>query len=437
MKKFINFMEKYFVPVAGRIGAQRHLVAIRDGFVTLMPLIIAGSLGTLINVFPVKGYQDFMINIFGESWRSFGNNIWSGSFAIMSFLVVFTIAYNLAKSYESDGLTAGVVAFAALLSITKPTADGSGIPYSASGGLGLFLAIIVALISTEILVRLRRNKSLIIKMPDNVPPAVSKSFAALLPVMITIAIFSVIRILFAVIGVDDIHKLIYDALQAPLGSVANTLWSAILIVLLNHLFWFFGLHGSNILEPVMQAVYLPALEKNAAAAAAGVANASIPNIVTKPFFDAFVYMGGSGVTISLIIAIYIASKRKHHRNMANLSLGPGLFNINESMIYGMPIVLNPAFIIPFILTPLVLTIISYVATATGLVPRTIAMIPWTTPPIISGWIATGGSIAGSILQIVNLAIGVFMYIPFIVLAEKIEDKKSKNIVKEIDNSIKS
>lgn len=437
MKKFINFMEKHFVPVAGRIGAQRHLVAIRDGFVTLMPLIIAGSLGTLINALPIEVYQNFMTNVFGESWKNFGGNIWSGSFAIMSFLVVFTIAYNLAKSYEADGLTAGVVAFASLLSITKPTADGSGIPYSAAGGLGLFLAIIVALISTEIFVRLRRNKSLIIKMPDNVPPAVSKSFASLLPVMITIAIFSVIRILFAVIGVDDIHKLIYDALQAPLGAVANTLWSAILIVLLNHLFWFFGLHGSNILEPVMQAVYLPALEKNAAAAAAGAANAAIPNIVTKPFFDAFVYMGGSGATICLIIAIYIASKRKHHRNMANLSLGPGLFNINESMIYGMPIVLNPAFIIPFILTPVVLTIISYIATATGLVPRTIAMIPWTTPPIISGWIATGGSIAGSILQIVNLAIGVFMYIPFIVLAEKIEDKKSKNIVKKIDNSIKS
>ncbi|WP_291566391.1 MULTISPECIES: PTS sugar transporter subunit IIC [unclassified Clostridium] len=434
MKKFINFMEKYFVPVAGRIGAQRHLVAIRDGFVILMPLIIAGSLGTLINAFPVKGYQNFMINVFGESWKSFGSNIWNGSIAIMSFLAVFTIAYNLAKCYESDGLTAGVVAFAALLSITKATEDGSGIPYSAAGGVGLFLAIIVALISTEIFVRLRRNKSLIIKMPDNVPPAVSKSFASLLPVIITISIFSIIRILFAVIGVDDIHKLIYDALQAPLVAVANTLWSAILIALLNHLFWFFGLHGSNILEPVMQAVYLPALEKNMAAAAAGDV---IPNIVTKPFFDAFVYMGGSGATICLIIAIYIASKRKHHRNMANLSLGPGLFNINESMIYGMPIVLNPAFIIPFILTPVLLTIISYAATAIGLVPRTIAMVPWTTPPILSGWIATGGSAAGSILQIINLVIGVIIYIPFIVLAEKIEDKKSKNIVKEIDNSIKS
>lgn len=432
MKKFISFMEEHFVPVAGRIGAQRHLVAIRDGFVTLMPLIIAGSLATLINALPIPAYQNFMTNMFGESWKNFGGNIWSGSFAIMSFLVVFTIAYNLAKSYESDGLTAGVVAFAALLSITKPTADGSGIPYSAAGGVGLFLAIIVALISTEIFVRLRRTKSLIIKMPDNVPPAVSKSFASLLPVMITIAIFSVIKILFAVIGVDDIHKLIYDALQAPLEAVANTLWSAILIALLNHLFWFFGLHGSNILEPVMQAVYLPALEKNMAAAVAGTA---IPNIVTKPFFDAFVYMGGSGTTICLIIAIYIASKRKHHRNMANLSLGPGLFNINESMIYGMPIVLNPAFIIPFILTPVLLTIISYIAIATGLVPHTIAMVPWTTPPLVSGWIATG-SIRGSILQIVNLVIGVIIYIPFIVLAERIDDRKSETIVKETDNSIK-
>lgn len=433
MKKLISFLERYFVPIAGRIGSQRHLVAIRDGFVVLMPLIIAGSMAVLINSLPIKPYQNFMTNLFGDTWKNFGGNIWMGSFAIMSLLVVSTIAYNLAKSYESDGLSAAVIAFAALLTITQPTKDGSGIPYGWTGGLGLFLAIIVALIATEIFVRLRNTKALVIKMPEGVPPAVAKSFAALLPAIITIAIFSLIKIFFTVIGVADIHKLIYDVLQGPLASMANTLWSAIIIALLNHLFWFFGLHGSNILEPVMQAVYLPALNANIEAFKAGAT--VIPNIVTKPFFDCFVYMGGSGVTLCLIAAIYIASKRKHYRSMANLSAAPGLFNINEPLVYGMPIVLNPVLLIPFIITPVILTIISYVAIATGLVPHTVVMVPWTTPPIISGWLATGGSWRGSLLQIINLFIGIVMYIPFIIMAEKIEDKNNNTTISSKNNTL--
>ncbi len=430
MKGLINFLEKYFVPVAGKIGAQRHLVAIRDGFVVLMPLIIAGSMGVLINNLPIKPYQNFMIKVFGDGWRVFGNNLWEGAFGVMSLLVVCTIAYNLAKSYKGDGIAAAMLSLGSLIIIMEGTADGTGIPTQWTGSLGLFVAIFVALIVTEIFVRLAKNKRLIIRMPDNVPPAVSKSFAALLPAMITLAIMSLVKIMLSAIGIADLHQIIYEALQSPLLSMANTLWSAIIIVLFNHLFWFFGLHGSNILEPVMQSVYLPALDANAKAVAAGL---QATNIVTKPFFDCFIYMGGSGATICLIIAIYIASRRKHYKNMAALSNGPGLFNINEPLVYGMPIVLNPVFFIPFILTPVILTIVSYLAIASHIVPPTIVMVPWTTPPILSGFFATG-SIMGSVLQIVNLAIGILIYIPFIKMAERIEGDKEIAIGK-VDNNL--
>lgn len=418
MRGIISFLEKYFVPVAGRIGSQRHLVAIRDGFVAIMPLIVAGSMAVLINNLPIDAYQNFMTSILGDSWKSFGGNVWMGSFAIFSLLVSFTIGYNLSKSYDSDPVSGGIISIASLLTIMTPAAEAWAIPYGWIGAQGLFVAIIVAIISVELFVRLRRNPKLVIKMPENVPPAVAKSFASLFPLMIVISIFSLIKIATVAVGIDNIHEAVFTAFQSPLAGIANTMGSAIFIVFLNQLLWFFGLHGSNILEPVMQTLYLPAIEANMAAFQAGL---EVPHIVTKQFFDAFVHMGGSGTTIALIIAIFIASRRKHLKSLANLSLGPGLFNINETVIFGMPIVLNPVFIIPFVLGPVILTIVSYLAVSWGMVPKTIALIPWTTPPILGGYLATG-SWRGSVLQIVNLAIATFAYIPFIFMAEKLEEE---------------
>lgn len=424
MNAVISFLEKYFVPVASKIGSQRHLVAIRDGFVTVMPLMILGSLAVLINNLPINAYQEFMNNIFGgDIWTSFGGNLWQGSFAVVSLLVVFSISYHLAKSYHKDALSTGVVALAALLMIMEPVAEGAGLPLVWAGAQGLFIAIVTALVTTEIFTRLLGNPKLVIKMPDTVPPAVSRSFASLLPAMITLSIFALIKVFTVVFGAPDLHQAVYDLIQAPVSALANTLGSAIVISLIVHVFWFFGLHGPNIIEPLMQAVYLPAIEANAAAFQAGEA---VPHIVTKPFFDAFVYLGGSGVTIALIVAVFMAGRRhKHYRNISGMSTAPGLFNINEPILFGFPIVLNPLLVIPFILTPLILTIISYFAIAVGFVPKTIALIPWTTPPIIGGALATG-SIRGALLALVNLVIAILIYMPFVKMAERTELRKESH-----------
>lgn len=421
MNAVIAFLEKNFVPVAAKIGGQRHLVAIRDGFVTIMPLMILGSLATLINNLPIDAYQAFLTKIFGgEIWKSFGGSLWQGTFAVVSLLVVFSISYHLAKSYNKDALSTGVVSLAALLMIMEPVAEGEGLPLVWAGAQGLFIAIITALIATEVFTRLLGYRKLVIKMPESVPPAVSRSFASLLPGMITLAIFALIKVLAIAFNTPDLHQAVYNLIQAPVSQLANTLGSAVIIALLIHLFWFFGLHGSNIMEPLMQAVYLPAIEANAAAFQAGEA---IPNIVTKPFFDAFMYLGGTGTTIALIIAVFIAGRRhKHYRNISGMSAAPGLFNINEPILFGFPIVLNPLLVIPFILTPIILTVISYVAIAIGLVPKTIVFIPWTTPPIVGGVLATG-SWKGGVLALVNLIIAVAIYLPFVKMSERAELKK--------------
>lgn len=426
MKRVIEFLEKYFVPFAGKVGSQRHLVAIRDGFVAIMPLILVGSLAVLFNNFPIPGWADFMKGIFGEKWNSLGGTLWNGTFAIMSLLVVFTISYNLAKSYDKDGLTAGVVSFGALLMLYAGSAKDWAIPYGYLGAQGLFVALFVSLVATELFVKLMGNKRLVIKMPDGVPPAVGRSFAALLPSLIVLAIFGIFKIVLDLIGIPDIHQFIFKLIQEPLMGLASSLPAALLVVFLVHLLWFFGLHGTNILLPVTTALFLPLMEANVKAFQAGQA---AQNIVTSSFFDTFVYMGGAGSSICLLIAILIVGKRQENKAKAKLGIAPAAFNINEPVLFGMPLVLNPIYVIPFILLPVVLTVISYGAMYIGIVPKTIAIVHWTVPPIISGFLATG-SIMGIALQLVNICIGILFYMPFVMVAEKhakeLEFKENSN-----------
>lgn len=413
-----KFMQK-FIEVAGRIGSQRHLVAIRDGFVAIMPLIIAGSLAILINNFPKIGSFDFigiLNGIFGEgNWQTVGGSIWNATFAVLGILLSFSIAYNLAKSYEVDGLSAGLISAASYIMLVPETPDW-GLNFAWLGAQGLFVAIILSLLVTELFRFLMGNKRLVIKMPEGVPEGVAKSFAALFPAVIIMIIVGLFQACMTVFAETSVFEVIFDAIQKPLQGIGNTLPAAIIVAFLNHLLWFFGLHGTNILGGVIEPIYLPLIEKNADLFASGMSAFDVPYIVTKPFFDVFVYMGGSGTTIALIIAVFIVvrlEKNHPYREVSKLAAPAGLFNINEPVIFGLPIVLNPVFLIPFIFGPVVLTIISYLALSTGLVPKTVAILPWTMPPILSGYLVTGGSWRGIVLQVINLTIAVLMYLPFV------------------------
>jgi PTS system cellobiose-specific IIC component len=214
----------------------------------------------------------------------------------------------------------------------------------------------------------------------------------------------------------------YAAVQEPFMSLANSYGSALLIAFITPFLWFFGLHGANMIDPFMQAINAPAIEANANALAAGKA---APYIVNKPFIDSFVNMGGTGVTIGLIIAIYLVGrKNKPFMVVNNLAAAPGIFNINEPLMFGLPLVLNPIMFIPFILTPMVCVTTAYFATKFGLVPPATVMPPWVTPPIIGGFLATQ-SFSGAILAAVNLVISIAMYVPFVSLATRQELKKVK------------
>lgn len=289
---------------------------------------------------------------------------------------------------------------------------------------GLFIALIVAIIATEIFVKLIGNPKLIIKMPDGVPPAVAKSFAALIPSIVVLAVAAGAKELLIVLGLPDVHQALFNAIQAPLQGLAGSLGGVLVIVFMIHLLWFFGLHGSNIMAPIINALLLPLTLANTEA----FANGQVPeNILNSQFIDLYVNLGGSGATIALLIAIFIIGKRKsaQQKVIANLGTAPGLFNINEPVIFGMPLILNPIYFIPFILAPMVSTIIAYTLTYIGFAPKVVVMAGWTTPPVLGAILSTN-SIRGGITALRCLAVTILIYLPFVIMEAKQENEGVNN-----------
>ncbi|RDC50716.1 PTS sugar transporter subunit IIC [Acinetobacter sp. RIT592] len=432
MGAIMKFMDKYIIPVAGKLGAQRHLVAVRDGFVAMIPITMIGALATLVNNLPIPAYQNFMKNTFGETWTTLGGDLWWGSIATMALFLVVGVAYNLAKSYDEDGLQAGLIALSIFFVMSPQVANivteagdkVSGWGFVPSGYISnsaLFTAIVIGLLATEIFVKLSRIKKINIKMPDGVPPAVARSFAKLIPGMLTIAIFGAIGLLIKTLsGGLFLNDLLNTYLAAPLKGAADSLGSTMLITFFIHALWTIGLHGANIAMPITETLLMDLGAENAALAQAGATEGF--HTLAGAFLDAFVYLGGSGMILGLIIALIIAGRRR--KDMIALGLAPSVFNISEPVIFGLPIVLNPIYMIPFVLAPVVCSAVAYLAIDMGLVmPVIAAKIPWVTPPILGGFLATGHW-SGAALAAVNLLISIVIYIPFVIASEKIDKRKA-------------
>jgi len=422
MSRFSNFMENRLMPVAGRIAEQRHLQAIRDGIILVIPLIIVGSLFLIISSLPIKGYPEFMANLFGESWQAKLSYPVNATFAIMGLVASFGVAYRLAERYKVDALAAGVISLASFLLLTpyhlsftpegaaEAVQVGNVIPVDLMGSKGLFVALIVGIISTEIF-RWIVQKNWVIRMPSGVPPAVSRSFSALIPAFVVIIVIWIVRLLFELTSYESIFNFVMQVLQIPLEGLSDSLGAALIAVLLVQILWSIGIHGAAIVGGVMSPIWLSLMDQNRQAWEAG---KDLPNVITSQFFDLWIYVGGSGATLGLVLMMLLWARSVQLKTIGRLAIGPGIFNINEPVTFGMPIVMNPLLIIPFILAPLVLTLITYLAMSTGLVPRPAGIaVPWTMPVIISGYLASGGKIMGAVLQVVNLIIAALIYYPFL------------------------
>lgn len=412
--------------VANKFSSQRHIAAIRDGFVALIPVTIIASFWVLINNLLLSPSNGLLKHFSGAArWMDLGNQIYNSSLGILAILIAATIGYKLAISYHEDGLfgaVMGVISFFLVLPAQNIVTDGNGKAFKAAAftqtqtsATGMFLAIIATLVSVTLLSKFLKMDVLKIKMHESVPPAIAKSFNVLIPVFLVTTIIGFVEVMIVWFANTDIPTIITKFFQAPLVASFQSIGGLWVYVFLSNLLWAFGLHGTFILGSIGEPIMMTALQENMNALKN---NAQLPNIVTKPFLDAFGWMGGGGMLICLVIAIFIGSKRSDYRSITKVGLIPSLFNVSEPLMFGIPVVFNPLLGIPLVIVPLVTTGLAYFATSIGLIAKTSVLIPWTTPPILSGYLATNGDWRAALLQIVLLIIGVLIYLPFVFMTNK-------------------
>lgn len=431
-QKFIEFLENILLPIADKLNNNRYLTALRDGFMVALPLIIFGSIFVVIANLP---FLDRLLS--EDAYAAYTNALGpasSATLSIMGLFVIVGIGYKLTEKYSLQAIYGGVVALAAFLILNPQSLDGVNgvIPTFILGAQGMFLGIFTAFASAE-LYRFFIRKNWTIKMPQGVPDAVSKSFSSLIPITLTLTFFLIVRIIFSYTPFDTVQNFIYTIIQEPLTVLGSGLGATIVAVLLAQIFWFFGLHGQIIINSVFDPIWYALNDENFQAFQAG---EELPNIITKQFIDTFlVGMGGTGMTLAVIILIFLIGRSRQINQLGKLGGPSGLFNVNEPIIFGLPIVMNPLILIPWLLAPIVVTIITYVSMAVGLVPPPAGIIvPWTTPPIISGFLATGNAWQGAVLQMVNLLVVMIIWWPFLKILDKnyYENEKNSNTGKNID-----
>ena len=423
-----------------KISEQRHLRAIRDGIVSTLPLIIVGSV-FLILAFPPFP-KEWGISVLAKKYAVQMLLPYRMTMFIMGLYAVMGIGYSLAKSYKLDGITGAILSVCAFLLTIMPkminpvevinqTINGQAVQIiveegtkgsqllqedlgyvmqmSKLGSAGLFVGIIVAIFAVEVY-RLTTTTGFKIRMPEAVPESVARSFEALTPAAIIIFTLTILTYWLKI----DLHDIIGSVIK-PILKFSDSWFSVILIVFMITFFWSFGIHGDSIVGSVVRPLWLMLLEQNATALANG---QPVPHIAAEPLYQWFVWIGGSGTTIGFALLLLFKSKSAYGKTLGKAAILPSIFNINEPIIFGAPIVLNPTLLPPFIIVPIVNATIAYFAMAAGLVNRVTSTPPWTLPGPIGAFLATNGDFRALILNVILIVISIIIYYPFFNVYEK-------------------
>ena len=440
MSGVISGFERVMMPLAARISGNKYLLAMRDAFSMLLPFIIVGSFFGIIEWVLLDPWGTVMganglnlgsvftgLDTTGDAYKhsqfvhsmqviqGLCNNVVTVGFGVFSFLLVAAFSYRLGTIWGGDPFANALTALGAFIIVTpQRVGDIGAFDLSYFGNKAVLTAIIVATVSSKMFIGLSQNKKLTIKMPDTVPPAVANSFAVLMPVFITLFSFTLFSTFLAqmeFMGSKALNDLIYALIQAPLMGFSQGIGFSILYQGIVWFFWWFGIHGHNVTAAIQNMVYMPAQLANQSGDAA--------YIFSNGFFEA-----GLMHVLGLLIAIFLFSKRDSWRAVAKVGFPAMLFNIQEPIAFGLPIVLNPLLLIPYILAPLANTIVGWLAVSAGLVPIFKYVVPWTMPLFFGGTIGTG-SLAGGILQLVWLAMDICIYAPFVIAGNKIKDSEEE------------
>jgi len=412
---FFDFIENKIAPVAGAFSSQRHISAIRDGFIGGMPFMIVGS---FLLVFAFPPFSADTTFAFGQWWLGMSKEYFdvimtpfNMTMGIMSCYISAGIAYNLAQHYKLDALPTALLSLMTFLLIAAPM-EGGKLSASFMGGTGIFTTIIVSIYVTE-LTRVLKENNIGLKLPEQVPQKIRQSFDLLIPAMIVI--FTIYPLnLFLQGQFDMILPAAIMSMFEPLISASDSLPAILLAVFVAHALWFAGIHGAAIVGGIMAPFWLVNLGLNQDALAAGV---ELPATFIEPFWSFFITLGGSGATFALVL-LYLRSKSVHLKSIGKLCIVPSIFNINEPVIFGSPIVMNPILFFPFVGIPMINATIAYVAVQTDLIGKAISLVPWTAPaPIGAAW-GAGWQMSNGLMVLSLIVLDLVLYYPFFKIYEK-------------------
>lgn len=433
MSRLVKWLEDYILPIASRLGQVRWLVALRDAFISLMPITIAGSLAVLIKSLITAAKVHLGWNTFAFAMQplvSISDLVWRGTFSLYACFFALALGYQLAKNFEGNRLAAAIVSLSSFsLSIAnyaKIRFHGESVvvknafDISQFSTTGLFTAILFGSIGFLIYYACYKARFML-HLSTNMPHAEQAAFDSLIPAMV--AVFSVggINYLFQAVTHDYFGDWLLTTIQMPLVKWCQGFGTVLLVTLLVQVFWFFGINGLGVLSPILDSIWLTAQNGNITAATSGKVP---PYVWVRGSFNVFAWFGGAGGTLMLIVAILVFSKRSDYRTIAKIALAPGIFNIGEPILLGLPVVLNPVYLIPFLLTPVVNVAFSYWVSVMGLVNPVQVAVPSIMPPIIGPLLACNYDWRAIILSIVDMLIAFAIWSPFVIAADKIADNNN-------------
>lgn len=426
MQKFMEILESKLMPIGIKLGANKYLKAINKAFMFILPLTIFGSIFTLISSFPITAWTDWLAETGLASWLALPSKF---TVDLISLYTVIALGYAFTKEEGYNGFAGGLAALVSFIIVTPllnvTNAEGkviTGLAFDWFGARGLFVAMLIGILSSVLFIFFTK-KGWVIKMPEGVPPMVTQSFSSLIPMFLVGTLFLVVAYLFSLTPYGSLHNLIYTLIAAPLQKIGGSFGGMIVFTLALHVLWFFGIHGGNIVNSISNVFLLPLALENLAVYQAG----GSPEFIYTTAFKNTYQFGGAGMTISLCILMVFVARSQRYKALGKLALPANIFYINEPIIFGAPIVLNVTLIIPFILAPLVTQILAYVLTSVGILPVLIGyQIPWSMPPIISGFIQGGWQVA--LYQVFSIFLTFAIYYPFFKIIDKqacMEEKELK------------
>ncbi|MBP2058508.1 PTS system cellobiose-specific IIC component [Lactobacillus colini] len=421
----ITKLDKVLTPVGQKLGNEKHLQAISNGMLFGLPFLVIGSFFLIIANPPINidRYNPHTANFFMKimaGWKYWAVANYSAitqpfnmTMGIFGVICAFGIGYELSKNYKRlNAATDGMISMAVYMMVTTQVTKNNNINLNYLGTNGMFVAIIIGLLSVEV-TRFIERRHWQLKLPDSIPPMVATFINSLIPLLANIIVFYGTNLIVVVLTHSDFPTFVLKILT-PATALANNLWGFILIVTLGNLLWLIGVNGSNVIFPIVFAVGIAESGANAALVAKGLPPTHLMNL---QMFRIAV-LGGSGNTIALIL-LMMRSKVEKFRTLGKLAIIPGICSINEPIIFGVPICFNPIWGIPFLISPIINLILTYLAEEYHLIGMGYIVDPSFTPYFAQAYMCSMDW-RNIIFWTLLIIIGVFIYLPFFRVAEKNE-----------------